>query len=116
MSKINLKIELIGPEENINLITSGIKNKNKIIYMENNIKVSITLLKNELNIKRICNEYEVELNLKNKVKTISNYKLFGSSKIFRLETFTNFLDIGDNKIDVDYNLEGNNFKFTIEVV
>lgn len=115
MSKIDIKIKLNGVEENIDLITSAIKTKNKINYNENNIKVTIILNKKEVIMKRVCNEYEINFKFIEKEKTISNYKLFGVSKVFDLETYTNKLLITDDKLVIDYNLEGNDFSFILEV-
>ena len=115
MSKINIKVKLNGVDENIDLTTSAIKTKNKINYNENNIKVTIILNKKEVIMKRVCNEYEINFKFIEKEKTISNYKLFGVSKIFDLETYTNKLLVDDNKLVIDYNLEGNDFSFILEV-
>lgn len=115
MGKIDIKIKLDGVEESFDLTTSAISSKNKIVYNENNIKVTIILNEKEVIMKRICNEYEINFKFIEKNKTISNYKLFGVSKVFDLETYTNKLLIDDNKIIIDYNLEGNDFSFILEV-
>ena len=115
MSKINVKIKLNGVDGNIDLTTSALKTKTKINYNENNIKVTIILNEKEVIMKRVCNEYEIEFKFIEKENTISNYKLFGVSKIFDLETYTNKLLVDDNKLVIDYNLEGNDFSFILEV-
>ena len=115
MSKINIKVKLNGVDENVDLIISALKTKNKINYNENNIKVTIILNEKEVIMKRICNEYEIEFKFIEKENTISNYKLFGVSKIFDLETYTNKLLVDDDKLVIDYNLEGNDFSFILEV-
>lgn len=114
MAKIDVRVILKGIEDNLDLTLKAIKTKNKINYNENNIKVTIIFTYNEIHMKRVCNEYEINLKFKEKEKTISNYKLFGVNKTFDLETYTSKLLINDDKIVVDYNLEGNDFSFVLE--
>ena len=114
MGKINLKAKLISEEENLDIEVSGIKTKNKIIYKENNITVTILLFDNKIEMNRTCNEYKINLIFEKNKTTISNYQVFGMPKIFDLETNTNKLDIENDKIDLDYNLEGNNFKYLLK--
>ena len=113
MGKINLKASLISDEENLNVEVSGIKNNNKIIYKENNVTVTILILNNKIEMNRSCNEYKINLVFEELKKTISTYQVFGMSKTFDLETKTNMLIIEDNKIELNYNLEGNNFKYSL---
>lgn len=112
---IKLHIMLKG-EENLDFITDGIKKNNKITYKENNILVSIHIFKNKIKINRKCNEYEINLLIEDKKDTISTYSVFGGVKIFELETKTKKLIITDEKLVAEYNLEGNDFKFTLEVI
>ena len=113
MGKINLKSNLISDEENLNIEVSGIKNNNKIIYKENNITVTILIFNNKIEMNRSCNEYKINLVFQKNKKTMSNYQVFGMPKSFALETKTDKLIIEDNKIEIDYNLEGNNFKYWV---
>ena len=48
--------------------------------------------------------------------TESTYTVFGGTKKFILNTITNKLKISDNKIELEYSLEGNKFKYLLEVV
>lgn len=114
MGKINLKAKLISEEENLNIEVSGIKTKNKIIYKENNITVTILILDNKIEMNRTCNEYKINMIFEKDKKTISNYQVFGMPKTFDLETQTKKLIINDNDIDINYNLEGNNFKYSLK--
>lgn len=114
MGKINLKAKLILDEENLNIETSGIKTKNKIIYKENDITVTILIFDNKIEMNRTCNEYKINFVFQKEKKTISNYQVFGMPKTFDLETRTNKLLIANNKIDLNYNLEGNNFKYSLK--
>ena len=114
MGKINLKANLVSPDEILNIDISGIKTSNKIVYKENNITVTILIQNNRIEMNRTCNEYKINLVFENNKKTISNYQVFGMPKTFDLETKTKKLIIKDNIIELEYELEGNNFKYSIE--
>lgn len=113
MGKINLKATLISDEENLNIETTGIKTSNKIVYKENNIIVTILIFDNKIEVNRSCNEYKIKFIFEKNKKTISKYNVFGIDKEFLLETNTNELIIEDNKIKINYNLEGNDFKYML---
>ena len=115
MGKINLKASIISEEETLNIETTGIKTNNKIVYKENNVTVTVLIFNNKIEINRTCNEYKISLNFEKDKKTISKYQVFDGEKIFDLETFTKILDICDNKIKLEYELEGNTFKYTLEM-
>lgn len=112
---IKLHIMLKG-EENLDFITDGIKKNNKITYKENNILVSVNILKNKIKMNRKCSEYEINLLFDKNKDTISTYSVFGGLKKFDLNTKTKNLIITEDKIIIEYNLEGNDFKFTLEVI
>ena len=114
MGKINLKAKLISDEENMYIEISGIKTNNKIIYKENNITVTILIQNNRIEMNRTCNEYKINFVFEKNKKTISKYNVFGMPKEFLLETKTKKLNIKDNKIELEYELEGNNFNYLIE--
>ena len=114
MGKINLKANLVSPDEILNIDISGIKTSNKIVYKENNITVTILIQNNRIEMNRTCNEYKINLVFENNKKTISNYQVFGMPKTFDLETKTKKLIIKDNIIELEYELEGNNFRYSIE--
>ena len=114
MGKINLKANLVSPDEILNIDISGIKTSNKIVYKENNITVTILIQNNRIEMNRTCNEYKINLVFEKNKKTISNYQVFGMPKTFDLETKTKKLIIKDNIIELEYELEGNNFKYSIE--
>ena len=115
MGKINLKSVIISDEENLTIETSGIKTKNKIIYKENDISVTILIFDNKIEMKRSCNDYEINLIFEKNKKTISTYQIFGGFKKFSLETITKSLKIDKSKIEINYELEGNAFTYTLEM-
>ena len=114
MGKINLKAKLISEEEKLEIKVSGIKTNNKIVYKENSITVTILMFDNKIEMNRTCNEYKINLVFEENNKTISNYQVFGMPKTFDLETKTKKLIIKENLIELEYELEGNNFKYSIE--
>ena len=61
MGKINLKANLVSPDEILNIDVSGIKTSNKIVYKENNITVTILIQNNRIEMNRTCNEYKINL-------------------------------------------------------
>lgn len=115
MGKINLKASLISEEENLDIETTGIKNKNKIVYKENNITVTILILNNKIEMNRVCREYKINLVFEKNKRTMSNYNVFGAPKVFELETRTKILKISKDEIRIEYELEGNNFSYTLEL-
>lgn len=115
MGKINLNASLISEDENLNVKTFGIKTKNKIVYKENNITVTILVLNNKIEVNRACNEYKINLIFEKNKKTISTYNVFGAPKVFELETLTKTLIIEENKIKIEYELEGNSFSYTLKL-
>ena len=115
MGKINLKASLVSDEENLVVETSGIKTNNKIVYKENDITVTILLFDNKIEMNRSCNEYKISLNFEKNKTTISTYQLFGANKTFKLETSTKKLNTSDKKIKLEYELEGNSFKYELEM-
>ena len=115
MGKINIKAHLVSDEENLIIETSGIKSKNKIIYKENDISVTILMFENKIEMERISKDYKINLIFDKNKKTVSTYQIFGGSKTFNLETKTKKLIINDKKIELNYELEGNKFKYTLEM-
>jgi len=63
---------------------------------------------------RSCNEYKINLIFNKEKKTLSTYE-FGTGKVFDLETITKRINIDNNIIEIDYNLEGNDFKYILEM-
>lgn len=113
MGKINLRTVLVSDDENLDLKLTGIKTKNKIIYKENNITVTILCLNNRIEMNRCCSEYKINLIFEKGKKTISTYSVFGAPKIFELETITKKLELDEKEIKIEYELEGNNFSYSL---
>lgn len=112
--KINLEAHLSSDNGNLNIKTTGIKTDNKIIYKENEKKVTIKLFKSKIEMNRVCTDYEINLVFEKNKKTMSTYKLLELNKEILLETKTSECMIEENKITINYELEGNKFNFYIE--
>ena len=115
MKQINLRVKLISDEDNIDTIITGYRDNNHITYKDNNVDVVLDKKKKKITMTRKCNEYTIQLNFDKDSKTISTYQVFGGNKKFELETITKELLISDNKIIINYNLEGNDFSYTLEM-
>ena len=115
MGKINLKAKLISEEKHLNIETTGIKTKDKIIYKENDITVTLVMFDNKIEMNRTCNEYKINLVFEKGKSAISTYNVFGAPKIFELNTKTKKLNISDKKIEIDYILEDNEFSYLLEI-
>ncbi len=115
MSKIKLNAKLISEDDKIDLDVTGIKTKNKIVYKEGNVTVTIEIIDKIVKINRLSKEYEINLTFDMLQSTISTYSVFGAPKIFELETKTKKLNITDDKIEIDYILEGNEFYYTLKI-
>ncbi len=104
MSKVKIHYILNEKEEHL----KGIKRKNKLIFYDQKIKTEIDI-ENKI-IRRNNDEYEIELNLKNNTgfyKTIEGNFILEPKliKYDNLDTLT-----------IIYELNGQTFKFNIEVV
>ena len=112
--KVLLHVLLTG-EDNIDIMTNGIKTKNTYRYKENDITVNVKVLKDRLHINRKCSDYEIDLVFKENNNTISTYTVFGGLKKFNLETKTNKLKISKDRIELEYVIEDSKFKYLLEV-
>ena len=113
--KVFLHIKFNG-EENIDINIKGIKTKYTYKYKENNILVCIRIDKDTLYINRSCNEYDINLVFNKNKDTNSTYTVFGGNKKFILNTKTKKLNISNNKIELEYEIEEDKFKYLLEVV
>ena len=115
MGKYKYRANLSSTDENIDINGICIYHDNKISYKENNRNVTIIILDKKVELLRKCNEYEIKLIFEKKKKSKSEYKVFGGTKLFYLETYTNKLNIDSKKIELEYILEGNKFNYVLEL-
>ena len=113
MGKVRLKELFKSDDENIDLDVIGIINKNKIVYKENDIRVTIVVLSNKILMNRLHSNYEIDFIFENGKKTNAVYKLKEYNKEFKLDIITTKLDIDEKEISINYNLEGNLFSFKL---
>ena len=115
MEEINLVAILKSSEDNLNIKTKGLRNDKKIMYKENDVSVTLYLFNNKIKMSRTCKDYKIDLVFENNKDTISKYNVFDSPKVFELNTKTKKLNISDNKIDIKYELEGNDFHYLLKI-
>ena len=115
MEKINLRAKLVSNDNNIVIDISGVKTKNKIIYKEGNINVTILIFDNKIEMYRTSDKYKFNLVFDTLNDTISTYNVFDISRIIYLKTNTKKLSISDNEIIIEYNLEGNDFYYCLNI-
>jgi len=115
MAKFKISSNLLSDEGNLVINTNGIKNKNKIIYKENEISVTILIFDNKIEMKRVHPDYIIELNFDINKETYTNYQFIGGDKVFKLTTKTKKLIISDKKIEIEYVLEDNKFSYKLEL-
>lgn len=90
--------------------TIGIKNKNKLIFKEDNISFSVIINDNEIILNRENNEYKLNITLNDNSECI--YELIGHS-IMNLNVKKNKLQIEENKIVATYKLNDEIFNLEI---
>lgn len=115
MGKVRLKEIFKSDEENIDLDIIGIINKNRIIYKENDIKVTIVVLNNKILMNRLHNNYEIDFIFENGKKTNAIYKLKEYNKEFKLDIITTKLNVSKKEIYINYNLEEKLFSFKLKI-
>lgn len=113
MSKVNIKsiLENASSNERNEYNTLGIKNKNKINYKEDNINVSIDL--DNIKIIRKDDIKEIVLEFKEKENTCCTYKVYNN--VYKLNIFTNKIEINDNYIEIDYIIEDDKINFKLYI-
>lgn len=115
MGKTKFKSKIDSQNEKYIICGNCIYNNNKILYKEKDIKVTILVFNNKIEMIRECNDYKIHLYFEKDSVTQSTYQLFGGNKTFNLETKTEVLDINEDKIQIDYILEDNRFSYILEM-
>ena len=115
MGKVRLREVFKSNEDNIDLDITGIINKNKIIYKENDIKVTIVVFSNKILMNRLHDNYEIDFIFEKGKRTNAIYKLTEYNKEFKLDIITTKLVISEKEISIIYNLEGNTFSYILKI-
>ncbi len=114
MSKIKFDAKLKSKDENLHIFGLGVRSDNRICYKEENVKVTLYIYPNKVEMERVTKEYKVKLSFKLEDKELSTYKVNGYDEIL-LDVDTKNLFISDNCIKIDYTLEGNEFSYVLSV-
>lgn len=105
MAKIHVSTVLDSVQNGVTSYTgSGILKDNEIVFYENDIRVVITMANNSLQLKRIHDEYTIELSFENSLTKEGTYDIKYDSMQIPLEVTTNELDMKDGFIHIEYNL------------
>lgn len=107
MSKIKIKTSLKATDSNEKIIIKefiGIKNDNRIIYNDDKVSVTILLINNTIKMKRLTDEYTIELLFDNKKTTNGIYTINDLRKTLDLKIKTYILNIDDNNIIIEYEI------------
>lgn len=107
---------LLDGEKHLDLTLNAVKSGNTYKYKEKDTLVSIKIEKDILYINRKTNDYDIKLVLDKNKETKSSYSVFGGFKKFALNTKVKKLKYNDSMIEVIYDLEGNIFKYKLEVI
>lgn len=105
MSRIRINSIIKSDENVIDKNFFGIKRNNCIIYIEDNIKTSITISCDSLLLKRENKEYEIELIFDIRNNTNGYYMIKEYNKKLHLDIITSKLLIDLDKIEVNYEIK-----------
>lgn len=117
--KIRVTSELLGNDVPHKIETDGLLHNNKIIYYENDVKVTIILEENVVTLLRESNEYQLTFPFEENKKTVGMHKI----KTFPMEIEaiieTRLLERDDHQLKLEYHLvlgteDCGNFTFLLE--
>lgn len=118
LEEIYTKVIIKGYLKNItdnktdNFEVKGIKNKNKISYITDNIKYNIKIInKNKLLFQRENNDFKHSFIFDNNKTTISNYLILENELDLEIEVKVLSLIINDNLIKINYLVPDSNIEF-----
>lgn len=111
MSKILINSFLKTDEYNHSIVNNninGLYHDNKIIYNDGNIKVTLLLEDNKIEMKRETKEYEIKMLFDTNIETSGTYNIYDLNIIMDLKVETKKLVINNNIIVIMYSLKINN--------
>lgn len=111
MSKININVIIENEDGIINNNYVALKNKNRIIYYENDYKTTIFL--DDFKIIRENKDCIINMNFEQNKKTIGNI-VINNNKL-NLEIYTFCLDVLDDYIKLKYKIITTNQEITFEL-
>ena len=83
----------------------GMLKNNELIFFENSIKVVISIIDNIIKIRRITDEYTLELQFTDSLTKEGIYDIKGGSIQIPVKTNTSSLKISNQNIHIEYELE-----------
>ena len=103
----------------INNNINGIYHDNKIIYNDGNIKVTLLIQNNKIEMKRETREYKINMLFDTKSETNGEYDILDLNMSMNIYVTTENLEIKDNIIIIMYSLKINdefigNYDFKLE--
>ncbi len=104
MPRINIKMNLKGPEENINKELIGEKNDNKISFVDQGFNIDITCLEKKIILNKKNNEYNIELSLE-KNNSFCIYEDIRSGMELKLKISDEIFTSDDNYVSMQYVVE-----------
>lgn len=118
MSKVKIKLKLASASENYEKSLMGTYRGNKLYFLDEKVKVTVTFTDDVITMRRLSNEYEIILNFKKNsiLKGIYNLKKLNYDLPIDIKTNTMYIDSGQFK--VDYELSSENVqmdKFLFEI-
>lgn len=106
MEKIKLTTVLNSQNDGIFSFDGvGMLKNNELIFFENSIKVVISIIDNIIKIRRITDEYTLELQFDDSLTKEGIYDIKGGSIQIPVKTNTSVLKINDQNIHIEYELE-----------
>ena len=118
MAKVKIKSFLQNKrtQEEYKVITTSLYNENKIQYLDNDMKVEIHFLKDEIIMKRRNKEVEYIFFFSNK-NSYLECNLLKEHKKLKLKLTVEHLKIGNNNFQITYKIEENDlFYFTFSII
>ena len=104
----NIKLTTVLDSENDGISSFegvGMLKNNELIFFENSIKVVISIINNIIKIRRITDEYILELQFDDSLTKEGIYDIKGGSIQIPVKTNTSSLKISNQNIHIEYELE-----------
>lgn len=119
LPKIRVKSKLMGNDTIHNIENIGMIHENKIIYYENDVKVTIILEKNMITLLRETNEYRLRLLFEEGKTIVGEHQMKEFPMLFDAKVTTHLLEKTEKSMQIKYHLtlgteEVGDFTFLLE--
>lgn len=121
MSKVCGNICFLKNKEKVydHFLVKGVKLENRIVYLENDITVTLLYQDNKIEIKRETDDYIIRLYFEEGKKTEGTYFLKEYQQSLPLQVITNKMFYEENRVEIEYSLsieeDFDHFFFTLEL-